>query len=215
MPPQNMNPIEPTNRSHRILVLSLAVILTGAIIGGTTYYGMSQNAKKDKAATDKVASDLQKQIDDLKKTETVNSTSTPVTEAADWHIYKNTDYGFQLTLTDNWKNYKVAKKSTIDPSESIATYYFGLPTTGTSDGIMPEGYYSFFAVGVYTKVQWAEYEKLDQVSKDTLGIQNDKYVLAWNHAQSAPSDFTNEVSNPLFKANSDVSEIIKTLSFIK
>lgn len=31
--------------------------------------------------------------------------------STDWKIYKNKEYGFQIVLTDNWKNYSVEKEN--------------------------------------------------------------------------------------------------------
>lgn len=52
MNPQN-NPIEPTNKGHRILVLSLTVLLTAGVIGGSTWYVADKNLRVQKAASEK------------------------------------------------------------------------------------------------------------------------------------------------------------------
>lgn len=44
MQPQNTNPIQPTNKGHRILILILVILLTAGVVGGGTYYFL--NAKK-------------------------------------------------------------------------------------------------------------------------------------------------------------------------
>ena len=82
MQPQNLNPIEPTrnpieptNKGHRILVLLLTILLTAGAIGGGVYYVLNQQNK----AQQKLIEELQKENksntatekDEAKKTETL------------------------------------------------------------------------------------------------------------------------------------------------
>lgn len=67
-----MNPnIEPTNQGHRILVLTLVILLTAGVIGGSTYYVLSQQNKAQQKLIDelqKTASDAATQKKEKKKT---------------------------------------------------------------------------------------------------------------------------------------------------
>lgn len=107
MEPQN-NIIEPTNRSHRIIFTTLIILLTAGVIGGSTYYVMGKNAKKDKEASEKASAELQKQIDEMKKTKTESTENTTAAtaakdETADWKTYINSKYGFSFKYPEEAK----------------------------------------------------------------------------------------------------------------
>ena len=114
---------------------------------------------------------------------TATSTSTDLT-------YTNTDYGFTLTFPAAWKGYKFKEASL----EGITmTYYVEVPTTdknATGDSTADAGYYSPFAIGVYTLAQWAVVEA-SEGPHDTLITKNDQYAFGWSQANGVPpSDFT-------------------------
>jgi len=47
---------------------------------------------------------------------------------SDWHVYQNSDYGFQIDFSDIWKGYEV--KTTVNPKDKIeAEIDFTLKTT--------------------------------------------------------------------------------------
>ena len=110
MEPTELNE-KPKFNWKRLLITVGIVIITAGAIGGSVYYVMNQQATKDKESAEKTAQDLQKQIDDLKKTTTSTSTTTttPTTTTTDatavWKTYSNTTLGYSYkypsTLTFN------------------------------------------------------------------------------------------------------------------
>jgi hypothetical protein len=81
MEPTELNEKTKFNWQRSLITVGI-VIVTAGIIGGTTWYVMNQQATKDKETANKTAQDLQKQIDDLKKTQTTTSTTTTTTTPA-------------------------------------------------------------------------------------------------------------------------------------
>jgi len=90
-----------------IWIIALSVVLTGAIIGGGTYYFVNSKAEKDKKELNRQISTLQKQVSDLESQPTTTTTaptttSTPPTitpttdETANWQIYTSKDYGYSI-----------------------------------------------------------------------------------------------------------------------
>lgn len=60
---------------QRMLITTGIVLLAALVVGGATWYVMDKSAKEIKTANDQSVAALQKQIDDLNKTETVAETS--------------------------------------------------------------------------------------------------------------------------------------------
>ena len=113
------------------------------------------------------------------------STAAPTT------IHYASPYGFSLTLPATWSAYKIKQYTS---SEAVAYVYVELPTTDASPAsvVNDEGYFSPFAIGVYTPAQWAAAE----AEGGPLGAQighNSQYVFNWSHANGgSPSDWTME-----------------------
>lgn len=124
---------------------------------------------------------------------TPTPTPTPATTlpATTDLTYANTTYGFTLTFPATWKGYKM-KEATLE-GDGTATYYINVPTTDKSvigDKSVDAGYYSPFAISVYTLDQWTAIEGLDS-TMDTLIIKNDTYAFAWGQSNgNPPSDWT-------------------------
>lgn len=143
-------------------------------------------AKMDESAPQNIK-DLVTFLDNLGTTTTTTpTTSTDLT-------YTNTaTYGFTLTFPAAWKGYKF-KEAAI--SGSTMTHYVEIPTTdaaATGDSTADAGYYSPFAISVYTLAQWATVEA-SEGPKDTLITKNATYAFAWSHANGVPpTDFTKD-----------------------
>jgi len=112
------------------------------------------------------------------------TTSTTPTATTDL-TYSNTKYGFTLTFPTTWKGYKFKDASFED---SVATYYINVPTTDesmTANSTAEAGYYSPFALSVYTLDQWITAEAAEG-SNATLIDKNDTYAFAWSQASGVP-----------------------------
>ena len=113
--------------------------------------------------------------------------------------YTNSAYGFSMEFPATWVGYKM-KAANIEGA--TATYYVELPTkfpaSPDGDSTADKGYFSPFAISVYTLKQWDAAEAAEG-PKDTLIGKNSKIVVAWAHAQWAPQDF---------KFESDIKTII-------
>jgi len=87
---QNINPIQPTKKSHRILVLILVIFFTAGAIGGGVYYVLGQQIKKQ----DKLIEELQKKEETEKKeAQKKEKVEAQKDETADWKTYTNESFG--------------------------------------------------------------------------------------------------------------------------
>lgn len=123
------------------------------------------------------------------KTSTTTSTDITCT---------NDTYGFTYTLPTDWKVCK-SKEATFDGS--VKTYYIQIATTDSNftagDEIQDAGYYSPFAITVYTPAQWAEVEAEGGPAGQKI-TENSNYVFTWNQANGVPpSDFTEAMQNQI------------------
>jgi hypothetical protein len=118
-------------------------------------------------------------------------------------IYKNTDYGFEITFPVAWSGYKIFKK---DNTDSI-TLYVAIPTTDKNwvESVPVEkGYASLFAFGIYTKEKW-EIAKNEEMKPTYLG-EKGNYAITWSSGQATPTDQTARFS--------EIKSIINTFKII-
>ncbi|MEM9685805.1 MAG: hypothetical protein AAF934_02665, partial [Bacteroidota bacterium] len=98
--------------------------------------------------------------------------------------------GFQITLTDNWKDYKTK----ITEKEAYAFIEFCVFSPDTKMGTEIPGYVCLFSIDITDKTQWdkdAEEckknpEDVDSGMCDWIEDEisrNDKYVFSTSHAQ--------------------------------
>mgnify|MGYP001561411868 CR=1 FL=1 len=123
----------------------------------------------------------------------------------DWKTYKNDEYGFQLMLTDEWKNYRVLK----DSRDSNGVYYleFEVPTLDKNyRDYRGESYATPFGIMIFTKDLWLKVKK-EEGPKPNYIAENSKYVFTYYRWQDAPED--------LISINFNVDKIISTFKFIK
>lgn len=193
--------------TKRFLITLGFVLITALAVGGATYYVMNEQAQKDRESFEKTIQDLQKQIDDLKKTETVTNTnattSTETTPASDWHTYLNADYNFQLTFPESWKGYKVVKS---DMSKyALASYEFQLHSNKWNEDS------TLMGISVYTPQQYNNklYEdfKSELPPENSVILTTSKYVFVYFHPQDYPEDLRTQ-------ANA-VPSILDTFTLIK
>lgn len=100
--------------------------------------------------------------------------------------YTNSTYGFTLTFPASWKGYKFKEASY---EGSTITYYAQIPSSDTmvnSAGMTNDsGYYSPFAITVYTLAQWDNMQN-SEGPNETLITKNDKYAFVWSQANGMP-----------------------------
>lgn len=125
-----------------------------------------------------------------KSTSTTTTTTTATTPATTNLTYTNSTYGFTLTFPSTWHGYKM--KEVVLTGE-LKTFYIEVPTTDTSatgSSTADAGYFSPFAISVYTPAQWQEVVNAEG-PHDTLITQNSNYVFGWSRSNGIPpSDFT-------------------------
>jgi len=137
------------------------------------------------------------------------SVSTPA-ENQSGNIYQNTTYGFQITLPDEWKNFKVdIDDKQIAETETVYIHFL-IPTTDKTfpgailkSGAKLPGYVDVFAISVWKKSRWDKdlnsQECKTNPSPDCpyegsiLG-KSDKYVFDVSHGNGIfPDDLSKKV----------------------
>jgi len=146
------------------------ILLIAIIVGGFIWLsGKQQTGQNQPATPTPVAQQPAQQPSNVNKT-------------ADWHTYKNDKYGFEITFTDAWKNYKTVETG----DNQDATIQIQIPTTDPN--------WKRFGnlatpldIMIFTKAQWAQASK--QALAPNLITQNNQYVFAYTGWQDVPSDF--------------------------
>jgi len=157
-------------------------------VNGNYVYNLSF-ATNNKDTLADLKSGLSTTQKNMLKTFKFTSTSTSTTTSTDL-TYTNSTYGLTMTFPAAWKGYKF-KEANLEGA--TITYYVEVPTTdksATGDSTADAGYYSPFAISVYTLDQWNTVEA-SEGPKDTLITKNDQYAFGWSQANGVPpSDFT-------------------------
>lgn len=118
-------------------------------------------------------------------------------------VYKNSNFGFQLTLNNFWKDYRALET----PSRQAVEIQ-----VPTSDPTWSGGYYGPLTIIIYSKSEW-DAKKKDQETFGGPGpgfyiTENETSVFAYARAMDAPGDFTNKFENL------DISNVIKSFKLI-
>jgi hypothetical protein len=155
-----------------ILLVVLVVILAGALV----YFGYFK--KPGKVA--------------VSPTPTLTVTKSPSpTAISDWKIYRNTEYGFQLTFTDAWVGYRVYKEQLIN--NSGASYIFAVPTKDKtfSDIGVPAGYFRAFILILLDK---NAVKPWDETGPHPKFLKSGKTVNFYvSYPQEMPSDSAGKI----------------------
>ncbi len=115
-----------------------------------------------------------------------NPTSISVQPTTTGEIYTNTEYGFQVTIPNSWKGYKMETLK----SNSETIFSFELPTTDKNQLLNKNGYYVIHQIVATPIAQWKEEMKNANPNEPdfcpSLG-QNKNYEFCDD--QSGPQDF--------------------------
>lgn len=128
------------------------------------------------------------------KTSTYVPTQTPV---ADWRVYKNDQYKFQIVFSDGWKDYKV--QDATKNSTAIASYEVTLPTKDPKYN----GNARPFLINVYDKT--VDQSKLEP--GEVIQLKTNNYTFTYIAWEETPSDLKTITEK-------DMSRVISTLKEI-
>jgi hypothetical protein len=102
--------------------------------------------------------------------------------------YTNNQFGFSVTMTPAWKEYKV-KEQTLGGDFEVGRIGFFLPTAQNDwESIDMPGYFNAFAISAYVKDSWDEALKAGGASMpmgEEIG-RNSLYVFVWSHFNGEP-----------------------------
>jgi len=184
-----------------ILAVCLLVLLAGCNNQKQTNQSTEEKTKQTTTETD------EKQT----KPVTENNTTPIVKPQASTNTYQNNEYGFQITLTENWKNYKTK----IEENDGNKTIRFCANIPDSEMYTEIPGYHCLFGITITNKAKWgknAEPCKKDRNSGmcdwiDNELSRNNDYVFSWGAAQ----DYGDKEE----KYFQDISKIIDSFKLIK
>lgn len=144
-----------------------------------------------------------------KKTGTETKEEQTNTEKTSGVKYTNSQFGFELTFPDSWKDYGVME--VIFEGET-KTIYFGLPKktpTNIFNQSFIDYYDSPFAISIFTKSQWTTAQSQEFAPRKIT--ENDNYVFAYSQGNGV-LDIAGMNQE---QAYNDIETIINTFKFIK
>lgn len=129
--------MEQTFNWKRLLITTGFVILTAGVVGGTTWYLMDEQAKKDIDGYDSKIVEIEKELGDLKKVSedraTESDTSNPgVIDEDDSQAstYSNSKYGFTIKYPETYKAEERYQSEDIDLSVLFIPSALNNPSMG-------------------------------------------------------------------------------------
>lgn len=169
-------------------LMILVAVLTTIIVMGGAFLLYLKYSKPAATTTTPTPATTPKSTPTTDKTTTPAATSTPSTTPSTDLTYSNPTYGFTMTFPATWKGYKF-KEANFEGS--TITYYVEVPSTDsnskTAGTTNDAGYYSSFAITVYTLAQWQDLQNSEGAIMATKITQNDKYVFTWSQANGVPA----------------------------
>jgi|GEM_PF-2977019 len=140
------------------------------------------------------------------------TTSTPtstITQENDWHVYTNTQFGFQMSFPNNtWLGGKVFQRSDVALAD-VTHIYFSVPTKDNSSEISgvtnSNGYAAPFGISIYPLKEWTLINQ-EVGPKPTKITQNSQYVFTYFRWQDAPND--------LAQVNFAIQQLVDSFSLL-
>lgn len=153
------------------IIFLVILILAGAALGGWWYY--KNHIKKSVQQVEQQMRDQAGQLQTPQNSQT---------------IYINNTFGFKLTMTPNWKEYK-AKEETSGGDFEVGRISFSLPTA-EKNWMAPDmpGYFNAFVISACVKDSWDETVRANKGSMpmgEEVG-RNNLYVFVWSHFNGDP-----------------------------
>ncbi len=190
-PTNPINQVAPVPPKQPLVSPWLLVTFIIVLLGGGGYLGWYfWNQSQSKTTTETPVTTTTTPTATTTTPTNNSATTKPAATTASALDYTNSTYGFTVTFPTGWEGYKM-KEANI--AGATMTYYINIPTkdtAATGDSTAEAGYYSPFAISVYTLAQWAAVET-SEGPKDTLITKNTTYAFGWSQANGIPaSDFT-------------------------
>lgn len=177
-------------------------LLVLLIVAGAVWHWESRNrANKREADNAGVNTDQKIGQEGKKEQEKIFGSS----EKGSWKVVTYEKYGYQMTLTDAWVNYRYNEKRQKDGAISYSAVYYSVPTAdSTWEG--GSGRYSPFAINVYKKDDWNNKWPKDE-PKPVYIAENGEFVFAYTVANDVPSDWESK--------DLGVNQIVKSFILVK
>lgn len=126
-------------------------------------------------------------------------------QTANWKIYRNEKYGFELTLNNMWEDYKTTTEFDSLPQYGDVRIKFYLLTKDSSYKSNLTGYAVVFAIVVMDKESWSH---IPEGPRAIYLGEKGKYVFAYDNGyENVPID--------LDLQQSQVDQILSTFKFIE
>ena len=104
--------------AHVIIILAAAVAIVAAVL-------IKKRAKE--CAECSLSGSLNLIADSKTATAQVSPTASSTPSPLDWRMYKSTEFGFQLTFSDVWEGYTVAKNSSPADTHAVTELDVTMP----------------------------------------------------------------------------------------
>ncbi len=153
--------------------LLVVVVLLGVCIVCLVLLKRTNNSRQQSAATSATAS-VDESATVSSSTAAKKSTTAATTSTADKRLYSNSQYGFSLSLTDEWDGYSVAAGGKKDVAGFVGSLEFKLPNI------------SEVPLTIYVFDKQSDESVLSQLHATKISTGN-KYLYGYSTWESAPA----------------------------
>jgi len=99
--------------------IALVIIAVASIVGTVAAVLIRQENKKYDETSSQYSTDISTaKVSASPTSSSVSSLDSSATAVSDWHIYRNSKYGFELTFSDVWRGYQAKEAIPINGSEA-------------------------------------------------------------------------------------------------
>ena len=105
---------------------------------------------------------------------------------ADWRVWQNAKYGFQITLSEVWRGYKIKEYQGVEVGE-VARFSVLLETNDANYRDLIDEKAAAFTIAVYEKEAWGQKDK-DTLRQSELA-KSERWVFAYSTWETPPTDW--------------------------
>lgn len=185
-----------TNTTSRNIIIGLSIAIV-ILLAAVVYLLISRE-------------EIAPEVGDYNQSQTQPVTETKSEGAqqimAEWKTYKNEKLGFEIQLTDVWKDYMVKVDDGSQGEGGSQSVKFYVPTTDSVYSGDIQGYASPFVITAYIKSLWETISKEEPRTATYIG-EKGMYVYTYSQWQDPPRDLAGK--------DFEVPKIISTFKFTK
>jgi len=128
----------------------------------------------------------------------------PSAQSVETFLYQNKEFGFELILSDYWRDYKVVPTENGSYIFCLPTIYKNYPDSLCGSDNINSGYASVFYISAFSHSDWSKQQMTDG-PKNIFLAENKDFVFGFGLSQDSPPD--------LLTSHNEAQKVLSTFKF--